>query len=99
MATFPTSITFQDTGYFSEMMCDYLERSPKVSAFYNNFPDFDGFGKQLKEKGKHYPSAFRKVLSDALKTQYEGFSTSEPTLVNINLLKEPDAFTVTTGHQ
>ncbi len=99
MATFPTSITFQDTGYFSEMMCDYLERSPKVSAFYNNFPDFDGFGKQLKEKGKHYPSAFRKVLSDALKTQYEGFSTSEPTLININLLKEPDAFTVTTGHQ
>jgi len=99
LATFPTSITFQDTGYFSDMMCDYLERSPKISGFYNNFPDFDGFEKQLKEKGGHYPAAFRKVLSDALKKQYEDFTISEGTLDNIERLKGENAFTVTTGHQ
>ncbi len=99
MATFPTSITFQDTGYFSDMMCDYLERSPKISAFYNNFPDFDGFGKQLKEKEQHYPPAFRGVLHNALKKQYEGFSISDRTQENIDLLKDSHTFTVTTGHQ
>src|SRR5210317_307524 len=81
------------------MMCDYLERSPKISGFYNNFPYFDGFEKQLKEKGGHYPAAFRKVLSDALKKQYEDFTISEGTLDNIERLKGENAFTVTTGHQ
>ena len=81
------------------MMCDYLERSPKISAFYNNYPDFDGFGKQLKEKQEHYPDAFRAVLSNALKKQYEGFSISDRTLQNIKLLKDRNTFTVTTGHQ
>lgn len=99
MATFPTSITFQDTGFFSEMMCDYLERSPKISGFYNNFPDGDGFDRQLKEKEKHYPPAFRSVLSEALKKQYKGFSPSEKTLENIEFLKDQNSFTVTTGHQ
>lgn len=99
MATFPTSITFQDTGYFSEMMCDYLERSPKINDFYNNFPDYDGFERQLEEKGSHYPPSFRTVLSDALKKQYEGFSVSEATMENLEKLQGQNAFTVTTGHQ
>jgi bacillithiol biosynthesis cysteine-adding enzyme BshC len=99
LAAFPTSITFQDTGYFSDMMCDYLERSPKISEFYNNFPDFEGFGKQLEEKAANYPKDFRGVLSQALNAQYEGVDQSELTANNIELLKDPNTFTVTTGHQ
>ncbi len=99
LTTLPTSITFEDTGYFSQMMCDYLKRSPKISNFYNNFPDQEGFGKQLKQKGEHYPPEFRAVLATALKDQYEGISISEETLVNIKRLEDQNTFTVTTGHQ
>lgn len=81
------------------MMCDYLKRSPKISNFYNNFPDQEGFGKQLKQKGEHYPPEFRGVLAKALKDQYEGISISEETLANIERLEDHSTFTVTTGHQ
>lgn len=81
------------------MMCDYLERSPKINDFYNNFPNYEGFERQLEEKGSHYPSSFRTVLPDALKKQYEGFSVSEATMENLEKLQGQNAFTVTTGHQ
>ena len=81
------------------MMCDYLERSPKISEFYNNFPDIEGFGKQLKQKADHYPKDYRSVLFQALNSQYEGFRKSEFTSNNIELLKDHRTYTVTTGHQ
>ena len=81
------------------MMCDYLERSPKISEFYNNFPDLEGFGRQLEQKAAHYPKDFRGVLCQALNAQYEGVHQSELTSNNIELLKDQNTFTVTTGHQ
>lgn len=99
MEGFPTTIRFQDTGYFSKIICDYLDRKASLDEFYNNYPDLEGFGRQLKEKGEHYPEEFREVLVSSLRSQYTGVSMTEATEQNIELLERSNSFTLTTGHQ
>ena len=94
-----THIPFQKTGFFSKIMHDYLEKNPKITDFYNNYPDLEGFKKQLQEKQNDFTLVNRKVLSTALMHQYKDFDISNTTLQNIHLLKEATTFTVTTGHQ
>lgn len=93
-----THIPFQKTGFFSKTMIDYLEKNENIKSYYNNFPDLDGFKKQIHEKSSFSP-VNRLVLSNALKEQYVGFDASEATLENIESLADKDTFTITTGHQ
>ena len=93
-----THIPFQQTGFFSKTMSDYLEKKESIQPFYNNFPDVDGFVNQLKEKSS-FSKEHRKVLAEALKKQYIGFDASELTLENIESLQSEKTFTITTGHQ
>jgi len=94
-----THIPFQKTGFFSQTMLDYLAKKEKINAFYNNYPDIDGFGKQIAEKKQSFTLATRTVLAKALQNQYTGFEVSEQTNNHINLLQQENTFTVTTGHQ
>lgn len=93
-----THIPFQKTGFFSKTMIDYLEKKKSIKAFYHQFPDLEGFDKQISQK-RSFSSASRKVLSKALEKQYVGFDASEATLENIQSLKKENTFTITTGHQ
>ena len=36
-------IPFQETGFFSKTIVDYLEEKKSILPFYNNFPDIPGF--------------------------------------------------------
>ncbi len=92
-------IPFRKTGYFSKLICDYLDENENIRSFYNRFPTLENFGGQIKEKTKNYPKPHRKILSEALLRQYEGFEISESTLQHINSLKNENTFTVVTGHQ
>jgi bacillithiol biosynthesis cysteine-adding enzyme BshC len=94
-----TQIPFQQTGFFSKTMNDYLNQSAIIQKFYHNFPDISGFKRQIEEKKGSFSSDVRKVLVAALKQQYVGFEASELTLSNIDALQDGNAFTVTTGHQ
>jgi bacillithiol biosynthesis cysteine-adding enzyme BshC len=94
-----THIPFQQTGFFSDTMIDYLEKKESIQPFYHHFPDLDGFRKQIEEKKSAFSSEHRSVLVEALKDQYVGFDASELTLEHINLLQEENTFTITTGHQ
>ncbi|WP_299627231.1 bacillithiol biosynthesis cysteine-adding enzyme BshC [uncultured Tenacibaculum sp.] len=94
-----TYIPFQETGFFSKMMCDYLEKSEKITSFYHNFPDHKGFENQIDEKKKAFSKEHRNVLVEVLKNQYSNVYVSEKTLENINLLNDENTFTITTGHQ
>jgi bacillithiol biosynthesis cysteine-adding enzyme BshC len=94
-----THIPFQKTGFFSKTMADYLEKSDQIKPFYNNFPDVNGFHNQIEEKRTSFRLQSRLVLVDALKKQYQPFKTSDKTAQNIELLKQQNTFTVTTGHQ
>lgn len=92
-------ITFQNSGYFSKLMIDYLNQEDNLRHLYNHFPTIDNFKIQIEEKKRNYPLANRAILSDALKKQYKNTNTSALTLENIELLKQENTYTITTGHQ
>ncbi|MGB5821157.1 MAG: bacillithiol biosynthesis cysteine-adding enzyme BshC [Saonia sp.] len=92
-------IPFAQTGYFSKLICDYLEEKTHLKPFYHRFPLLENFKGQLEEKEANYPQAHRAVLSKVLEKQYSGIKTSESTRNNIALLGDHRTFTIVTGHQ
>ncbi|MHC5361855.1 bacillithiol biosynthesis cysteine-adding enzyme BshC [Myroides sp. LJL110] len=93
------NITFQNSGYFSKLMVDYLNQSPTLKPLYNRFATIENFEPQIQEKSQNFPSHNRQVLSKALQLQYANTSTSIQTQKNIDLLNQSNTFTITTGHQ
>jgi len=92
-------ITFQNAGYFSKLMVDYLNQEDNLRHLYNHFPTIQNFKQQIDEKRANYPAAHRAVLCQALLSQYKNTKTSDKTLENIHTLAQENTFTVTTGHQ
>ena len=92
-------ISFKKTGYFSSLICDYLDEKLELQAFYNRFPKPENFKAQIEEKQLSFSEPSRTVLVSALKKQYQHIETSEATLKNIESLKSENTFTITTGHQ
>ncbi|MEY3499095.1 MAG: hypothetical protein RL308_764 [Bacteroidota bacterium] len=92
-------ISYQNSGYFTPLMNDYLNQKSSLQPFYNRFPTLENFEKQLIEKQQNYNSNSREILVSVLKKQYEELSISELTKKNIALLSEQNTFTITTGHQ
>ncbi|MCK0130777.1 bacillithiol biosynthesis cysteine-adding enzyme BshC [Flavobacteriaceae bacterium F08102] len=93
------SIPFRDTGYFSDIICDYLDQKPSIRPFYNEFPTLAGFKKQMDRKGRSFPSENRALLVQRLLVQNENIKLTNKTKQNIRLLAENSTFTITTGHQ
>lgn len=92
-------LAFNKTGYFSTLICDYLDEKPELNSFYNRFPKLENFKNQIEEKAVSFPLENRQTLVSVLKKQYEHLSTSELTLAHIKSLSSTNTFTVTTGHQ
>jgi len=92
-------IRFHNTGYFSKLMCDYLDGNQELEVFYNRYPKLENFKSQVEEKRASFNSTSRITLASALSKQYKNIDTSELTLQNIESLKSENTFTITTGHQ
>ena len=92
------TVAFKNTGFFSDLICDYLSEAEVLSPFYNRYPDVSAFKAQIEEK-KGFAAATRRVLAEQIEKQYKGFSVSEVTTANITSLAHPETFTITTGHQ
>lgn len=97
-------LPFRETGYFSKLICDYLDENSDLKAFYNRFPAIENFKAQIEEKKASVlalPTAVgaRTILVEALKNQYKHLQTSELTIQHIESLNSEDTFTITTGHQ
>ncbi|MFD1292529.1 bacillithiol biosynthesis cysteine-adding enzyme BshC [Lutibacter holmesii] len=91
-------IPFQQTGYFSKLMNDYLDENQELASFYGNFPNIEGFKNQINLKNE-FSLKTRKVLVESLKNQYISTEISEKTQINIEQLEVENTFTVITGHQ
>lgn len=92
-------LSYQNTGYFSKLMCDYLSQNKSISEFYHRFPEIENFKAQIEEKQQNFAKEKRNVLVQQLKIQYQNTAISEGTQRNIESLKEENTFTITTGHQ
>jgi len=105
------TIPYSATGYFSKLVCDYLAEKQELQSFYNRFPKFENFEKQIEEKQKSSTLVTkgsrsgskainsRTVLVNSLNNQYKNTSVSKATQSNINSLSQENTFTITTGHQ
>lgn len=84
---------FSEVTGFSPLFKDYISKNPKLSSFYNQYPDIQGFENIIKTR--QFEIGHRQVLVDVLKQQYTGIE-NQP---NLDLLLDENTFTVTTGHQ
>ena len=91
-------ISYQNSGYFTPLMNDYLEEKDQLKPLYNRFPTLENFKLQIEEKSD-FAQSHRNVLVSVLQKQYQNIDSSEATLKNIKLLEKTNTFTVTTGHQ
>jgi bacillithiol biosynthesis cysteine-adding enzyme BshC len=92
-------ISYQNSGYFSPLMNDYLDHKTNLSSLYNRFPTLESFEAQILEKQNTFDNASRETLVTVLQKQYLKVETSAITQQNIKDLALHNTFTVTTGHQ
>lgn len=92
-------ISYQDSGYFSRLITDYLNQKAEIKSLYNRFPTIENFKAQLDEKSVHFDTNTREILANEIQNQYKNEAISEATASHISLLKETNTFTITTGHQ
>ena len=90
-------IPYSETGYFSKLICDYLDQDENLSGFYGHFPTLENFKSQI--ENKNFSAENREVLVSALRKQYEGLEQTPESLDALELLALPNTYTVTTGHQ
>ena len=91
-------IAYKDTGFFSHTVIEYIEDTEALRPFYAYRPDWDGFGQIIKTEKVN---GSRETLTEVLMEQYSQLATHNSQLVadNISLLKSPNTYTITTGHQ
>jgi bacillithiol biosynthesis cysteine-adding enzyme BshC len=96
-----TCIDYQETGFFSKTVTDYLDDVPELRSFYSYRPDMKGFAELLAHK---QVTANRELLAQVLTEQYSkpdapAMPFSPLVKGNIDLLKNNNTYTITTGHQ
>lgn len=95
-------ISYRESGFFSNLICDYLDQSEQLKPFYGLFPTIENFEAQIAGKSA-FPESRRALLADQLLSQYQRISESkvsfEAVNQNIEKLRSLKTFTITTGHQ
>jgi bacillithiol biosynthesis cysteine-adding enzyme BshC len=88
-------LPFEATHAFSSIFLDYITQKPALRDFYNLAPTIENFRQVL--ENKQFDTEKRQNLVNELKKQYAnvGITPSQP----IEMLLQPNTFTVTTGHQ
>lgn len=91
------TISLEETGCFSQSFIDYIHQKKELQPFYKAFPEIDRFKKEL--EAKKFDQSFRGNLADVLINQYQDIAITSAVNENIDKLRDPRTFTITTGHQ
>jgi bacillithiol biosynthesis cysteine-adding enzyme BshC len=92
-----TNLSFEQTGYFSKIITDYLNRSSSLQPFYKHPVSFEGLAASIQARQSAQPD--RQLLVTELQKQYTGIDTTAAVQQNLQQLLQPNTFTVTTAHQ
>jgi uncharacterized protein YllA (UPF0747 family) len=92
-----TNLSFEQTGYFSKIIIDYLNQSSTLQPFYTHPVSLEGIAAAIKARQMAQPN--RNLLVTELQNQYAGIETAVPVQQNIQQLLQPNTFTITTAHQ
>jgi len=92
-----TQIPYRQTGYFSNVILDYLDESASLKEFYQYSPNANGLKEAI--EGRKKVKTNRSVLVEELKKQYQDVKSSAAVQKNIDSLLDENTFTVCTAHQ
>jgi bacillithiol synthase len=93
-------IDFEQTNAFSAIFLDYIQGNERLKPFYGLFPSPQNFRLQIDQKKSSQLGVSphnRQVLQQVLLKQYQKMPHKPAT--QLELLTNPNTFTVTTGHQ
>lgn len=90
-------IPFTAAKFFSPLFLDYCSRAEILHPFIQHWPDADAFDEQIALR-KEKP-VDREALYQSLIRQYGSMEIPAEVRRNLEQLREPDCFTVVTGHQ
>jgi len=90
-------ISFQDIESIPQLVKDFLNQ--KIEGFEENTFSFNNFKKQIHLKQNSFTQEQREVLSNVFEQQLSALTLSSKQKENVENLKQPNTFTITTGHQ
>lgn len=91
------SLPYQQTGYFSRVIADYLNGNEFLRNFYDHPVSVEGIGAAMQDREK-FPTD-RILLEQTLREQYTGMSIPDAVDKNLSNLVSANTFTITTAHQ
>jgi bacillithiol biosynthesis cysteine-adding enzyme BshC len=92
-----THLPYQQTGFFSKIITDYLNKAGDLTPFYQHPVSPEGIRSSVEARSR-FP-VNRPVLVKALEEQYQGASPAPLVEQHIGWLSEENTFTVCTAHQ
>jgi bacillithiol biosynthesis cysteine-adding enzyme BshC len=92
-----TYIPYSETGKFTKILLDYVERSPFIRDFYEYPLNIEGIKASIGNR-KNFTTN-RKLLVEKLQIQYGNIKDADLAKANIASLLSEDTFTVCTAHQ
>jgi bacillithiol biosynthesis cysteine-adding enzyme BshC len=100
--TLPNSFTaeyipYEQTGYFSKIVTDYLSQHTSLKQFYQHPVNLQGIKDAIDQRKNFFTN--RKLLVDQLENQYSNIETSDKVKSNISELINENTFTICTAHQ
>lgn len=90
-------ISFNDIESIPQLVKDFLNQ--KIEGFEKNTFSLDHFKDQLHLKQNSFTQDQRQILANVLEIQLSELTLSSKQKENLENLKSPNTFTVTTGHQ
>ncbi|MBM3411985.1 MAG: bacillithiol biosynthesis cysteine-adding enzyme BshC [Bacteroidetes bacterium] len=90
-------ISYRETGFFSQLILDYIQKDPALYSLPLFPPDRLGLSKAIIERQQFATN--RPAIVAHLKDQYQGIKLANPVRENIESLLQPSTFTITTAHQ
>ena len=96
METHCSYISYEQTGYFSKLIIDYLNNEKALQPFYNFYPQSENVEAAINQR-KNF--AHREILVEELQKQYQDIKLSAKVSGNIQSLSSDNTFTITTAHQ
>src|SRR5882757_878066 len=94
----PTHVPYRQTGYFSRIITDYLDKAKPLSSFYSHPISAEGIEASIGARHS-FPMSHREVLVRALEEQYKDVAEAPRVKENIMRLRQENTFTVCTAHQ
>ncbi len=92
-----TYLPYDETGFFSDLVSDYLTEHQQIRRYYNYSPNANGVDQAIKERTSYQTD--RQTLVAVLTKQYEHLPVKAETEKNIQALLNENTFTVCTAHQ